>query len=77
MHGHFDVVNLNEDVIADDDEPTRSIHTGIGVVIPVRKILETLEHPELVAMRKAIVSRLRQSGAVPDIVPNEGTDTVG
>jgi hypothetical protein len=76
MHGHFDVPNLNEDVVADDDEPTHSVHTGIGVVIPVRKILETIEHPELVAMRKDIVSRLRQIGAVPDVVPDEGADAV-
>jgi hypothetical protein len=71
MHGHFDVPNLTEDVVADDDEPTRSIHTGIGVVIPVMKILETLRHPELVAMRKDIVSSLRQNGATPDAVPDE------
>ena len=28
MHGHFDVPNLNEDVVADEDEPSRGIHTG-------------------------------------------------
>ena len=35
MHGHFDIQNLNEDVVADEDAPTRSVHTGVGVVIPV------------------------------------------
>jgi hypothetical protein len=54
VHGHFDVPNLNdEDVVTDDGAPARGIHTGIGVVIPVGKIIETLNHPELVAMRKA------------------------
>jgi hypothetical protein len=45
MHGHFDIPNLNEDVVADEDAPTRGVHTGIGVVIPVNKILETIRHP--------------------------------
>jgi hypothetical protein len=53
MHGHFDVTNLNEDVVADENAPTQSIHTGIGIVIPVNKILETIRHPELTAMRKS------------------------
>jgi hypothetical protein len=74
MHGHFDVPNLNEDVVADDNEPTRGIHTGIGVVIPLQKIIETIEHPELVAMRKKIIDGLRkESGATADTIPdNDG-----
>jgi hypothetical protein len=44
--------NLNEDVVADQDDPQRSVHTGFGVVVPVEKIIETVKHPELVAMRK-------------------------
>ena len=72
MHGHFDVPNLNEDVVADEDEPSRGIHTGIGVVIPMQKILETIEHPELVAMRKKIVADLRkQNGAKADVISDD------
>ncbi|MGH6790497.1 MAG: hypothetical protein ACRECC_12555, partial [Pseudolabrys sp.] len=72
MHGHFDVPNLNEDVVADDDEPERSVHTGIGVVVPLSKILETINHPDLVAMRKKIVKDLRESsGAKPDLAPDD------
>jgi hypothetical protein len=59
MHGHFDVPNLNEDVVADDDTPERSVHTGIGVVIPLEKIIETINHPELSATRRKIVSEGR------------------
>jgi hypothetical protein len=62
MNGHFDVPNLNEDVVT-DDSPQQSIHTGIGVVIPVEKIVETINHPELVAERQKIVRNLRASGA--------------
>jgi hypothetical protein len=53
MHGHFDVRSLNEDVVTDDDASDSGIHTGIGVVIPVHKIIETVEHPDLNAMRQA------------------------
>jgi hypothetical protein len=53
MHGHFDIKNLNEDVVIDTlGDATRGINTGIGVVIPVEKILETIDHPELVELRK-------------------------
>lgn len=59
MHGHFDVKNLNEDVVIEDEREATStgIHTGIGVVIPVHKVVETLEHPELVQMRKDIIAQ--------------------
>lgn len=72
MHGHFDVQNLNEDVVSDDDDPKQSVHTGIGIVVPVEKIIETIRHPELMSIRKAIVQKLRKSGATPDIIPDDG-----
>ena len=65
MHGHFDVPYLNEDVVSDKHTPTQSVHTGIGIVIPVSKILETIRHPELTAMRKAVVANLRKNAATP------------
>ncbi len=52
MHGHFDVENLTEDVVTEDADGTRGIHTGIGVVIPVEKIIETLNQPELIEKRR-------------------------
>jgi len=69
MHGHFDVPNLNEDVVADEETPERSVHTGIGVVVPVHKILETARHPELIAMRQALVEQVRKDGADGSFVP--------
>lgn len=51
MHGHFDIQNLNEDTVVDSGA-TNGINTGIGVVIPVEKILETLDQPELVELRR-------------------------
>jgi hypothetical protein len=53
MHGHFDVASINEDtVVGSEAEGKRGINTGIGVVIPVEKILETIYQPELVQLRK-------------------------
>lgn len=52
IHGHFDLTNLNEDVVAEHiDESSQGIHTGMGVVIPFRKIMETIEQPELTDLR--------------------------
>jgi hypothetical protein len=65
MHGHFDIPNLNEDVVTDDSEPERSVHTGIGVVIPVEKIVETINNPELVALRKSAAETFREKGIRP------------
>ena len=52
MHGHFDVEDLNLDVALDDAQNASSgIHSGIGVVIPVDKIIDTVMQPKLVTAR--------------------------
>ena len=52
MHGHFDVENLNLDVVLDDARDASSgIHSGIGVVIPVEKIIDTVMQAKLVEAR--------------------------
>jgi hypothetical protein len=66
------VPNLNEDVVSDEDAPPRGVHTGIGVVVPVEKIVETINHPDLIAMRKEAVTRLRkEKGATADVVADD------
>jgi hypothetical protein len=66
MHGHFDVQNVADDASVHDDLGG-SINTGIGVVIPVDKIIETIEQPDFVAMRREGARRVaQQSGATPD-----------
>jgi hypothetical protein len=63
MHGHFDVENLTEDIVAEDADGGRGVHTGIGVVIPVEKIIETLNQPELIEeRRKAAAEHLKKQG---------------
>lgn len=73
MHGHFDVRNLNEDIVLDSDQDASTgINTGIGVVIPTDKILETIDHPELVEMRRTAISEHRKSlGASADLAKDD------
>jgi hypothetical protein len=69
MHGHWDLPNLTDDAVMEDVGGRKeSINTGIGVVIPAHKIIETLYHSELVDMRKKLEEKdRRESGAKPDI----------
>jgi hypothetical protein len=72
MHGHFDIANLNEDTVVDSEsQVSGGINTGIGVVIPVEKILETLDQPELVELRKKAVIEHRKRGAVADFAKDD------
>jgi len=50
----------------DDAGERGSINTGIGVVIPVEKIIETIEHPDFVCARSEEAARVRKVGATPD-----------
>lgn len=65
MHGHFDIKNLNEDIIVDSlGGVSAGINTGVGVVIPVEKILETLDQPELVEKRQKDAAEFHRGGVV-------------
>jgi hypothetical protein len=66
MHGHFDVENLNEDSVVDDASRGSGINTGIGIVIPVEKIMETIEQPELAEARRRAAEDMQKTGATPD-----------
>ena len=68
VHGHFDVPNLAEDSVVEDDAARGSINTGIGVVVPVDKIIETLYQPDLAAERAQIeaVFDKEEPAATPD-----------
>ena len=68
MHGHFDVANLNEDVVSDvEGQSLASINAGLGIVIPAEKIVETIFHPEYIEMRKRAIEEHQKDGAKPDI----------
>ena len=67
MQGHFDIPNFREDsAVEDDQEGSGSINTGIGVVVPAHKIIETLEHPDLQASRAALDAKMDKGAATLD-----------
>lgn len=73
MHGHWDLPNIT-DAATEDAGGNESINTGVGVVIPVQKIIDTLYHPELVEMRKKLEeTERRESGAKPDLATDESS----
>jgi hypothetical protein len=49
-------------------------NTGIGVVIPVEKILETLDQPEIVEMRKKAGDELRKANGATADFAKRGAD---
>lgn len=66
VHGHFDVSDLkNDTVVEDDGERKTSINTGVGVVIPIEKIIETIEHPDLVELRAAAMAEHDKNNPSP------------
>jgi hypothetical protein len=63
VHGHFDIRNLNEDTVVEDERKTTGgINTGIGVVIPVDKIIETIGgHPDLIQRTKVAIETAKRT----------------
>lgn len=55
MQGHWEVPpNFNT------TEQMESVNMGISIVVPAKKIIETIYHPELVAMRKEFDDKARK-----------------
>ncbi len=54
MHGHWDLP-----ISFSASEQAEAVNMGVSIVVPAKKILETLYHPALVAMRKAYCENLK------------------
>lgn len=56
MHGHWDVDIRNDESEEDDTSvpPQERVNMGIAMVVPVERILEVINHPILVDLRKRI-----------------------
>lgn len=62
MHGHWDVPASFSDA-----EQAEAVNMGVSIVIPAKKILEALYHPELVAMRKEHYEKNKEmQGKLPE-----------
>jgi hypothetical protein len=58
MHGHWDVpVGFN------NTEQPEAVNMGISAIVPAKKILEIIHHPELVAMRKEYDEKIAEENA--------------
>ena len=53
MHGHWDIPPeaKNDQIIIGSDK-TGQVNIGIAIVIPAKKVLEVLNHPDLIEARK-------------------------
>jgi len=55
MHGHWDIApDLKNDAVLMDDDTLGKVNMGIAIVIPAKKILEVLQQPELIEMRRKV-----------------------
>lgn len=78
IHGHFDVKEIM-DIAQDDAEyaKTNKLHSGIAIVVPSEKIVETINQDELKKMREETVKKaMADSDAVADVA-EEKTDISG
>jgi hypothetical protein len=69
MHGHLSAPDLGEESEGDQAAPfTVGSHTGIGVVVPGWKIIETLYQPDsLTQMRSVASARRAQEGTAREL----------
>lgn len=52
IHGHYDTNVAMDDVVDDAAGGARNVNIGVAVVVPVHKILETLNQPKLLEREK-------------------------
>jgi hypothetical protein len=64
MHGHWDIAAKQKNEVLLSGDRDGAVNMGIALVTPATKILETLQHPELIEMRKEI-SKRAQEGLPP------------
>lgn len=55
MHGHWDTDDLDIDVFVEDDQG--KINSGIAIVTPIDKIIETIKQPRLTELKKEIIEK--------------------
>ena len=63
IHGHYDVALPDEDNVVDDELKEEIVNMGIAIVVPVKKIKETLNHPLLVKAREDELNEIHELNA--------------
>jgi hypothetical protein len=57
IHGHWDLP-----VSFSATEQAEAVNMGVSIIVPAKKLLEVLYHPELVAMRQQHYDKLIKPG---------------
>ena len=52
IRGHWEIPTQRKNDLLMNDDLFEKVNTGIAIVVPAKKILEVLNHPELVKMRE-------------------------
>jgi hypothetical protein len=81
VHGHFDVKDFTEDVADDGLEDAlrerNEINTGIAIVIPAQKVLQTIFQPDLQKEQWDMIRKSRQEkGATADVDLSDAMESV-
>jgi len=76
VQGHFDIESDRMDAVSEEDVGSGRINTGIGVVIPVERIIETINQSDLQHQREEIVQNLEKdsAGAVSDVAERQNVN---
>lgn len=75
MHGHWDIAAKQKNEILFSQDREGAVNLGIALVVPATRILETINHPELLAMRKEAHDRF-QKGLPPISLDRAEADEV-
>jgi hypothetical protein len=65
MHGHWDLGASDLDAAVEDHTSAASVNMGIGIVVPIHKILETLDRDEFLTAEQQTIDELRSTGQIP------------
>lgn len=60
MQGHWDKPRSNADTFIDSKGEEHSVNMGIAIVIPVSKVIEALDQPEVKTMKDEVIKRRRK-----------------
>src|SRR3989344_5946907 len=65
MHGHWKIPANTKDVIIEDENEDQNgeKHTGIGIVVPATKVLEVINQPQYMDLRKKTLDELKKKNA--------------
>ena len=78
VHGHWDIKLPDVDEAVTNSTPKESVNTGIAIVVPAKKILETIYHPELVRLREEEMKKKNAKNLpVEDSIENDKEITEG